>query len=159
MSFHKHDHLAGEKPGSHKGQTLLAVVFFTVWIVDSFLLRLTTLLFSARVAWLCVPVGSAVLLLSLYLMNASHHQIFDTKVQGVATGGVYGRVKHPMYLGTLLVYLGLAVMTLSLASILVWMVAAAYYNALANYEENLLEERFGGEYLEYRKSVRKWLPF
>ena len=108
---------------------------------------------------MCVPVGSAVLLLSLYLMNASHHQIFDTKVQGVATGGVYGRVKHPMYLGTLLVYLGLAVMTLSLASILVWMVAAAYYNALANYEENLLEERFGGEYLEYRKSVRKWLPF
>ena len=34
----------------------------------------------------------------------------------------------------------------------------ALYNTLADYEENLLEERFGDEYLEYKKNVRKWIP-
>ena len=158
MGFHEHEHLTGEKPGNHRNQMILVVVFFAVWIIDSFLLRLTTFLFDMTVVWLCVPLGAVIFLLSLYFMNASHHDIFDSQAEGVVTGGVYGRVRHPMYLGTFLVYLGLAVVTLSLASILVWAIAAAYYNTLASYEENLLEERFGEEYLEYKKNVRKWIP-
>lgn len=59
---------------------------------------------------------------------------------------------------TFLIYLGLAVITLSLAAIVVWLIIFAFYNTLANYEENLLEERFGNEYLEYKKKVRKWIP-
>ena len=158
MSTHNHNHLTGEKPGNHRNQMLLAVVFFVVWIIDSFLLRLTTFLFNMTVVWLCVPLGVVIFLLSLYFMNASHKDIFDSKVEGVVTVGVYGRVRHPMYLGTFLVYLALGIMTLSLASILVWIVTAAYYNTLASYEENLLEERFGEDYLEYKKNVRKWIP-
>lgn len=137
---------------------ILAIVFFIVWIVDSFLLRFTTFLFNMTVVWLCAPLGVIVFILSLYFMNASHHDIFDSKVEGVATSGVYGRVRHPMYLGTFLVYLGLGVITLSLASLVVWAVAVAYYNTLANFEEELLVERFGDEYSEYQKAVRKWIP-
>jgi protein-S-isoprenylcysteine O-methyltransferase Ste14 len=158
MSFHEHDHLTGEKPGNHRNQTILAVAFFMVWIIDSFLLQFTTFLFNMTVVWLCVPIGGVIFLLSFYFMNASHHDIFDSKAEGVVTGGVYGRVRHPMYLGTHLVYLGLGVITLSLASILVWAITAAYYNTLAIYEENLLVERFGEEYLEYKKNVRRWIP-
>jgi protein-S-isoprenylcysteine O-methyltransferase Ste14 len=110
------------------------------------------------VVWLCVPIGVIIFILSLYFMNASHHDIFDSKVEGVATSGVYGRVRHPMYLGTFLVYLGLGIITLSLASLVVWAVAVAYYNTLANFEEGLLVERFGDEYREYQKTVRKWIP-
>ena len=72
--------------------------------------------------------------------------------------GVYGRVRHPMYLGTHLFYLGLAIFTLSLAALVVWIVTAAYYNKLANYEEQLLLEKFGNDYVEYKKTVRKWIP-
>jgi protein-S-isoprenylcysteine O-methyltransferase Ste14 len=63
-----------------------------------------------------------------------------------------------MYLGTHLFYLGLAIITFSIISIILWMIIFAFYNTLANYEEIKLEERFGNQFLEYRKNVRKWIP-
>ena len=158
MSKHGHEHLAGEKPGSHTNQMILMIVFFVVWGVDSFLLHWTTFLFDLNLIWIYVIPAGLILVISVYLMNASHKDLFDTKVVGVSSVGVYGRVRHPMYLGTHLFYLGLAVGTFSLAAVVVWIVAVAYYNSLANFEENLLEERFGSEYLEYKKNVRKWVP-
>ncbi len=138
MSKHGHEHLAGEKPGSHQNQMILMVIFFVVWIVDSFLLRWTTFLFDLNLIWIYAIPAVIILALAVYLMNASHKDLFDTKVEGVSSVGVYGRVRHPMYLGTHLFYLGLAIFTLSLAALVVWIVAAAYYNTLANYEEQLL---------------------
>jgi len=158
MSSHRHEHLTGEKPGNHRNQMILMIVFLAVWSIDSFLLRITTFLFNMTLIWLNVPIGVAILIVAIYFMNASHKDLFDAKVEGVASEGVYGRVRHPMYLGTFLSYLSLTVATLSLAALAVWIVAVAYYNSLANYEENLLEERFGEDYLEYKKNVRKWIP-
>ena len=137
---------------------ILMIVFLAVWIIDSFLFQVTTFLFNMNLIWLNVPLGVIILGISVYFMRASHKDLFDTKVEGLASKGVYGRVRHPMYIGTFLIYLGLAVITLSLAAIVVWLFIFAYYNTLANYEENKLEEHFGIEYLEYKKKVRKWIP-
>ncbi|MHA1288612.1 MAG: methyltransferase family protein [Candidatus Thorarchaeota archaeon] len=158
MSKHGHEHLAGEKPGSHRNQMILAIAFLVVWVIDSFLLRWTTFLFDLNLIWTNGIPAALILVLALYLMNASHNDLFDTKVEGVSSVGVYGRVRHPMYLGTHLFFLGLALLPLSLAAIVVWGIAAVYYNTLANYEEQLLEEKFGNDYLEYKKNVRKWIP-
>jgi protein-S-isoprenylcysteine O-methyltransferase Ste14 len=158
MNNHKHEHLAGEKPGSHQNQTILMVVFFIVWIADSFLLRLTTFLFSWSYVWLNVILGLVVLGISIYFMDASHKDLFDTEEQGLATEGVFARVRNPMYLGTVLFYLGLIVFTASLAALVMWLVACVYYNMLADYEEMKLQEKFGNKFLEYKKSVRKWVP-
>ncbi|TFH05548.1 MAG: isoprenylcysteine carboxylmethyltransferase family protein, partial [Candidatus Thorarchaeota archaeon] len=157
MSEHGHEHLTGEKPASHTNQMILMIVFFAVWVIDSFLLRVTTFLFDLNLIWIYIISGIVILAISVYSMDRSHKDLFDTRVEGIASVGVYGRVRHPMYLGTFLFYLGLAVATFSLAAIGVWIVAVVYYNSLANYEENLLEERFGTEYLEYKKNVRKWI--
>jgi protein-S-isoprenylcysteine O-methyltransferase Ste14 len=29
---------------------------------------------------------------------------------------------------------------------------------MVNYEENILEEKFGKDYLEYKNKVSKWIP-
>jgi len=158
MSKHRHEHLTGEKPGNHRNQMILMIVFLAVWIIDSFLSRVTTFLFNIDLSWLNIPIGVAILIVAIYFMNASHKDLFDAKVEGVASEGVYRRVRHPMYLGTFLIYLGLAVITLSLAAFGVWLITFAFYNTLANYEENLLAERFGNEYREYEQNVRKWIP-
>ncbi len=158
MSEHRHEHLAGEMPGSHTYQMTLLVVFLGVWVVDSFLLRLTTFLVNGIPIWLPIIPALVVFVAAVYFMNASHKDLFDTNETGLATGGVFARVRHPMYLGTHLFYLALAIGTLSLASIVLWIVAFAFYNVLANYEEKKLEERFGEEFLEYKVKVRKWLP-
>ncbi|TFG09156.1 isoprenylcysteine carboxylmethyltransferase family protein [Candidatus Thorarchaeota archaeon] len=154
----KHDHLTGEMPRSHDLQIALMILFFAVWIVDSFVVRVTTFLFSIVPIWSNIPVGIALLLLAVHLMRASHKDLFDNHETGIAKGGVYGRLRHPMYLGTHLFYLALATMTLSLASFVVWIVAALAYNVLANYEEGLLEEQYGDEFLQYKSKVRKWIP-
>jgi protein-S-isoprenylcysteine O-methyltransferase Ste14 len=158
MSKHKHAHLTGEKPYSHRNQMIMMVVFLIVWAIDSFLLRITTFLWSWTYFWVFAGVGAIIIVVSVYFMNASHKDLFDTEEEGLATSGVFGRVRHPMYLGTHLFYLGLAVITFSLASIVVWVVAFAFYNDLANYEEMRLEERFGEEFHQYQKNVRKWIP-
>lgn len=134
------------------------VAFFIVWIVDSFILRVTTFIWSFTYFWVFLGVGAVVLVVAAYFMNASHKDLFDAHVEGLATTGVFGYVRHPMYLGTHLVYLGLAIVTFSLASIVMWVITLAFYNTLANYEERKLEERFGEQFLDYKKTVRKWIP-
>ncbi|MFX1264868.1 MAG: methyltransferase family protein [Promethearchaeota archaeon] len=158
MSEHRHGHLAGEMPSSHTYQMALLVIFLVVWGVDSFLLRFTTFLVNGIPIWFPIIPAAVVFAAAVYFMNASHKDLFDTHEAGLATGGVFARVRHPMYLGTHLFYLALAIGTLSLASIVMWIITFAFYNVLANYEERLLEERFGEEFLEYKKKVRKWLP-
>jgi protein-S-isoprenylcysteine O-methyltransferase Ste14 len=158
MSEHSHEHLTGEKPGSHQNQMILMVAFFVVWIIDSFVLRLTTFLWSFTYFWVFLGFGGILIIVAIYFMNTSHKDLFDAKVDGLATTGVFARVRHPMYLGTHLFYLGLAIATFSLASIVLWVIIFAFYDSLANYEENKLEERFGKEFLEYKNSVRKWIP-
>jgi protein-S-isoprenylcysteine O-methyltransferase Ste14 len=158
MSKHGHEHLTGEMPGSHNIQIILMLIFFGVWITDSFLLRVTTFLSGPITNWFSVTSAIAVLVVALYLMRASHKDLFDAEIEHISTSGIYGRVRHPMYLGTLFFYLGLAISTLSLASVLVWLSIAIIYNRLADYEERLLEERFGEEFLEYERRVGKWVP-
>ncbi len=158
MSEHRHEHLIGEKPDSHRNQMILMVVFFIVWITDSFILRISTFLWSLTYFWVFAVVGVVIIIMAAYFMNASHKDLFDTHEGGLATSGVYGRVRHPMYFGTHLFYLGLAVVTFSLGSIVMWVIAFAFYNTLADYEEMKLEERFGDEFLKYKRNVRKWIP-
>ena len=158
MSKHHHENLTGEAPGSHRNQMILMVIFFAVWIIDSFVLRITTFLWNFTYFWIFLGIGGIILVAAIYFMNASHKDLFDAKVEGLTTTGVFARVRHPMYLGTHLFYLGLAISTFSLASIVLWVIIFAFYDSLANYEEGKLEERFGKEFLEYRNSVRKWIP-
>jgi protein-S-isoprenylcysteine O-methyltransferase Ste14 len=77
---------------------------------------------------------------------------------GVVSTGAFRHVRHPLYLGSALFSLGLAVATASLLSMLVWLVIAVFYDRIATYEERLLEANFGDEYRAYRRTTGKWLP-
>jgi protein-S-isoprenylcysteine O-methyltransferase Ste14 len=158
MSDCIHENLTGEKPGGHRNQMVLMVIFFIVWILDSFVLRLTTFLWSFTYFWVFIGFGGVLIILAVYFINASHKDLFDMKVDELATTGVFAHVRHPMYLGSHLFLLGLAISTFSLVSIVLWVIAFAFYDSLANYEEDKLEERFGEKFLEYKNSVRKWIP-
>jgi protein-S-isoprenylcysteine O-methyltransferase Ste14 len=55
-------------------------------------------------------------------------------------------------------YLGLAVSTASLFSIVLVVLIFIFYNFIASYEEKLLEGRFHEEYRNYKKRTGKWVP-
>lgn len=70
--------------------------------------------------------------------------------------GMYARVRHPIYLFTLVAFVATPFMTLDRA---ILVVATAIYLAVAiPVEERKLIEVFGGAYLDYRKRVPAVLP-
>lgn len=71
----------------------------------------------------------------------------------LVTSGIYSRIRHPGYLGLILIYFGLAV----IFGILWMLIPAALFAALtcmtALKEEQLLKKRFGKKYEEYAAKV------
>lgn len=83
---------------------------------------------------------------------------FDPPREFVAVGP-YRWVRNPMYLGALLVLVGLGLWLRS-PSILVLalLLAISAHLFVVNYEEPGLERRFGASYVEYKKRVNRWIP-
>ena len=77
----------------------------------------------------------------------------------VIAAGPYRWVRNPIYLGALLVVLGEAGLFLA-PWLLVYAAAMAVccHLFVIGYEEPTLRRRFGGDYLDYQRSVPRWLP-
>ena len=101
--------------------------------------------------------GAALSLLGLLLRGLAAGSIL--KDQTLATTGIYGRVRHPLYMGSFLIGMGL-----SLASGVWWiplfvlLLFLWVYGLAIRAEETRLELQFGEEYLTYRKRVRAFFP-
>jgi protein-S-isoprenylcysteine O-methyltransferase Ste14 len=67
-------------------------------------------------------------------------------------------VRHPLYLGSVLFYLGVAFSTASLAALGLTGVIFAFYEHIATYEERWLEARYSEAYGAYRSRTGKWWP-
>jgi protein-S-isoprenylcysteine O-methyltransferase Ste14 len=72
--------------------------------------------------------------------------------------GPYRRTRNPLYLGTLLHTLGLAILMRPSAAILVIALIWVLQIRLALAEEPFLAERFGAPYLEYMARVPRFIP-
>ena len=72
--------------------------------------------------------------------------------------GIYRFTRNPMYLGMALVHLGLALALDSLGALLTLPLAILLVDRLVIAgEERHLSVRFGPEYEEYRRHVRRWI--
>jgi len=67
-------------------------------------------------------------------------------------------VRHPIYLSAILLYLGLILLTFSIASTGVWLIIISFYIFISRYEEKMLTIEFGDQYLEYKKEVPMLFP-
>jgi len=107
-----------------------------------------------------IPVSALVLIAGWYLARNGVRIIFDQDkaTEGVIRTGVYGMVRHPIYLGTILFYLGAALITLSLASTACWIVIVVYYMLISRYEERILTDVHGEDYTHYQQEVGMMFP-
>lgn len=77
------------------------------------------------------------------------------------TNGPFAYVRNPLYLGNMLLYAGIGVMSMALFP---WLLAVAVvwfyvqYYLIVTREEEYLAERFDAPYAEYRQNVRRFLP-
>jgi len=71
--------------------------------------------------------------------------------------GIFSKIRNPLYLGQLLVYLGLAFALDSPWMLLLLVPIVALYHFVITREEEYLERRFGKGYLAYKSRVPRWL--
>jgi protein-S-isoprenylcysteine O-methyltransferase Ste14 len=80
------------------------------------------------------------------------------KSTSVVTGGIYRFSRNPMYLGFLLVLAGLAAYLstpVTLAGPVLFLLYMNRFQILP--EERILTKRFGADYENYLRRVRRWL--
>jgi len=79
----------------------------------------------------------------------------------LVTNGPFSRVRNPLYLGNILIYLGLSIMAnawlpwIALV-VVVWFVFQ--YALIVSLEEEFLKQKFGAEYIAYMNRVPRFLP-
>jgi len=74
------------------------------------------------------------------------------------TEGIYGRVRHPRYLGITIALLAVALFTNYLATYLLFGICLVLMWGLMLIEEKELRERFGEQYKEYSRQVPRFIP-
>ena len=143
----------GEHPFSDKGQIILLCLFLVIWTIDS-VFRMSTFLSDYSPFYLRLAVLLSSVITAGYLF-ASSHSITRTNDKIVKTGA-FEYTRHPLYLSSILIYLGLTAYTMSFLLIVLFNAIFLFYDYIAGYEEQLLAAQFGEEYTEYKNKTGKW---
>ena len=149
----------GEHPLGDAGQLILFGIFLITWILDSFVLNLSTFLANSIPLVIRLIFLATALLAAFFLFKSGHVAVIgEQRPSRIISTGAFGYVRHPLYLGSILVYLGLTVSTASLLCLSLLVVIVLFYNYIADYEEKLMEAKFGQDYIAYREKTGKWIP-
>jgi protein-S-isoprenylcysteine O-methyltransferase Ste14 len=85
----------------------------------------------------------------------------DKKVyaEELVTSGIFNHCRNPLYVGNILMLLGVGVISNSLIYVLVIMPVFIFiYHTIVLAEENYLRNKFGDSFNAYCKRVNRWLP-
>lgn len=163
MSTKKHEghpHLTGEHKFGDRGQLILFFLFLGVWITDSFVFHYSTFLNERIPDYIRLAAAGLTLFAGWYLARGGMKAVFGTQREKaeVISEGVFRIVRHPIYTGALLFYLTAILSTLSLVSAAFWLLIIGFYIYISRYEEDILTEAFGNDYLEYKKKTGMLFP-
>ena len=80
------------------------------------------------------------------------------RVGRLATTGAYSRVRHPQYLGFVLIMTGFLLQWPTLVTLVMYPVLIVMYALLARREEKEMIDQFGDAYRRYRAAVPTFIP-
>jgi protein-S-isoprenylcysteine O-methyltransferase Ste14 len=105
------------------------------------------------------PASKIVMGIGILLVIYGWKQIHKARKQDkLMVEGIYKYMRHPQYVGFLMITLGLNVMWLTIITLIMWPILAALYWRLAKKEDKDMEEKFGEEFLEYKRKVPGFIP-
>ena len=152
--------LAGEYRWGDAGQIVLIGIFSVVTLLDVFWLRYFPSV-SGLIPWyIRIIIGIPLVVGGIQLSRLGVNIVFgeQRKKLMVIRSGVFGWVRHPVYVGMLVFFLGFVVISFSILALVVWLVMVVFYVFLSWYEEQLLVEKLGDAYRQYQKEVPMMLP-
>ena len=128
------------------------------WIIPLLLLAVSLALHRNGGGWAAYGVGLALVILGEIVRFWSNGYI--SKDVEIATGGPYAHVRNPLYFGSLLLAMGLGL----ISGLGLWGVGAMvalfflFHLAAIFYEEAFLTAKFGEPYRDYVRRVPRLLP-
>jgi protein-S-isoprenylcysteine O-methyltransferase Ste14 len=113
------------------------------------------------VAWIVVAVGGALAgwcALAFALRGLGTPAPFDPP-RRLVVAGLYRFVRNPMYVGMGILFIGEAWLVARVEILYEMLIALALVSVFVIvYEEPALREKFGDDYREYCRNVRRWIP-
>jgi protein-S-isoprenylcysteine O-methyltransferase Ste14 len=152
--------LAGEHKLGDLGQIIFLAIFLVVWITDSFFVKYSTQFSDYAPFYIRIALSFVILIISGYLARKGLTAVF-VKVREkpiVIRNGVFSFVRHPIYLGAILLYLSILAVCFSIVSLFVWIVIILFYIYLCKHEEKLLIAKYGNDYEQYKLETPMLLP-
>jgi len=138
---------------------LIIAFFLSVYYDNSFSVGYSSIL--ERVSAYPILLLPAALFLGagVYLVLKSHSLVIAHEgAPKFVDSGVYSVVRHPMYLGALMILLGVLFLKFSLLALAIALVYLVLSSWMASYEERDLVRKLGRRYLDYQKRVSKLIP-
>ena len=152
--------LAGEHVFGDLGQIVFLIVFLIVWISDSFFLKYSTQLSAFVPVAIRLILTILIFIVGAYLAKQGLGIVFGEVREEpvVIRHGVFGIVRHPIYLGAILFYLSCLTAFFSIAAAVVWIFIILFYLYLCKHEEKLLTQKFGSDYEQYKLETPMLIP-
>lgn len=144
-----------------------AVIGFVVSIIDFWQIQRLNFqlnMFIIIGIILLVMGGSLRIISRKTLMKAGFDMINSYKLQIVEgqrliTSGIYGHIRHPLYLAEINRNIGFALIFSSLYGVGIMIFAAIFLLFRIEIEERMLITEFGPDYEEYKKKTNKLIPY
>ena len=116
---------------------------------------------SKIVGLVIMIIGFTIALTAVFTLKRFYASVLVTRVDHrLITHGIYRFVRHPIYLGVLLICsVALPVYSSSAWGFLILSLLIPIVLGRISMEEGLLTEHFGEAYREYKSSTRKLIPF
>ena len=154
------DDLIGEHAFGDLGQIIFLIIFLIIWISDSFFLEYSTISLDTIPNMVRMIIGFPILILSGIFAKYGLGTVFGEvrEKPEIIEKSVFKIVRHPIYLGSILLYLGLTILTCSIASTVIWIIIVIFYYYISKYEEKLLLKEFGTDYKNYMERVPMLIP-
>lgn len=137
------------------------LIAIAVMIILHFIIPFTTIIFSP---WKLLGIILLGLGIMLNIIADNTFRRTKTTVKpfeestALVTGGIYQVSRNPMYLGFVLILAGVAMLLGSLTSfgvIPVFIILMERH--FIQFEEQGLAQKFGPQWLKYRRQVRRWI--
>lgn len=102
-------------------------------------------------------IGYLIMIAGGFLVIDGWKKIYQAKDE-LITDGIYKYMRHPQYVGIILITFGMLIHWPTLITLLMWPILLIAYYYLAKKEEKELERKFGKIYQEYKSMVPMFLP-
>jgi protein-S-isoprenylcysteine O-methyltransferase Ste14 len=99
-------------------------------------------------------------IVSGYLARSGLKKVFGEKRDSlqVVRSGVFSLVRHPVYLGSILLFFSFLLLSMSAIALIIWIIIVIFYVFLSRYEEKILIEKLRKDYEQYMKEVPMFIP-